>query len=104
MAIYIYVPNSYATSCSFFILHYTDTDFFFPIDSIDLGEILKKKRPRFLKDLSIFYIFFCTAVNEAYQGEDSRPRSDEEMEEGDILNSIEDFADYGSGKNFLSVN
>jgi hypothetical protein len=44
------------------------------------------------------------AVNEAYQGEDSRPRSDEEMEEGDILNSIEDFADYGSGKTFLSAN
>ena len=43
-------------------------------------------------------------MNEAYQGEDSRPRSDEEMEEGDILNSIEDFADYGSGKTFLSVN
>ncbi len=43
-------------------------------------------------------------MNEAYQGEDSRPRSDEEMEEGDILNSIEDFADYGSGKIFLSVN
>jgi hypothetical protein len=43
-------------------------------------------------------------VNEAYQGEDSRPRSDEEVEEGDILNSIEDFADYGSGKTFLSVN
>jgi hypothetical protein len=43
-------------------------------------------------------------VNEAYQGEDSRPRSDEEMEEGDILNSIEDFADYGGGKTFLSVN
>jgi hypothetical protein len=42
-------------------------------------------------------------VNEAYQGEDSRPRSDEEMEEDDILNSIEDFADYGSGKTFLSV-
>ncbi len=42
-------------------------------------------------------------MNEAYQGEDSRPRSDEEMEEDDILNSIEDFADYGSGKTFLSV-
>ncbi len=26
------------------------------------------------------------------------------MEEGDILNSIEDFADYGSGQTFLSVN
>ncbi len=45
---------------------------------------------------------YSFAVNEAYQGEDSRPRSDEEVEE-DILNSIEDFADYGSGKTFLSV-
>ena len=35
-------------------------------------------------------------VNEAYQGEDSRPRSSEEEDED--LNTIEDFADYGNGK------
>ena len=35
-------------------------------------------------------------VNEAYQGEDSRPRSSEEEDED--MNTIEDFADYGNGK------
>jgi hypothetical protein len=38
-------------------------------------------------------------VNEAYQGEDSRPRSSEEEDVEDVdLNTIEDFADYSSGK------
>ncbi len=37
------------------------------------------------------------AVNEAYQGEDSRPRSSEELEDEDNFNTIEDFADYVSG-------
>jgi hypothetical protein len=40
-------------------------------------------------------------VNEAYQGEDSRPRSSEEEDVEDVedvnLNTIEDFADYSTG-------